>query len=191
MTEPRDVRKPSQSTLRQHAHRLLARHERGCWLAALVEAIPAQADDDSVGRWAQPAHWLVAGWAPDPARPPLYPRFPEFAAIASPDSQRAIAELFVHLPADVRVLMVGSEHVDFALVAGMVLAVDRNLEDWQRAALEVFVAARRERDRAQIVRRYTDREPDFERFRSRALGNRRGAGPDDPSQGAGSGEAGA
>ena len=115
-----------------------------------------------------PAHFLVGAWAPSEAG--LYPRLPEFAAIASPDAQRALRELFVHLPPDARVHLVDETVGDAALLADMVLACDTNLEPYQRAALERFAARRRARLRDEILRRYTDREGDFERFRGRVLG---------------------
>jgi len=137
--------------------RLLARPRPGCWLGLVIRAFPAT-DDPSGG----PVHWLLAGWAPDAGG--LYPRLPEFAAIASPDRDRALAELFVHLPPAEPVHLVSPERVDAALVGEMVLAVDRHLQPWQRDGLQAFVAAQREAERERIRARYTDREAGFERL---------------------------
>ena len=144
--------------------RLLTEPRPGCWLGFVGRAIDAHED----GTWRSPAHFLVGAWAPD-ARG-LYPRLPEFAAIASPDATRALRELFIHLPPDARVLLVDERHADAALLARMVLACDANLEPYQRAALEAFVAARELRLDAAIRETYTDREGGFERFRGRLLG---------------------
>ncbi|HYF61002.1 MAG TPA: hypothetical protein VEA81_18795 [Burkholderiaceae bacterium] len=134
--------------------RLVASPRPGAWLALVVRAW----DADERG----PAHWLVAAWAPGPTG--LIPRLPEFAAIASPDRDRALAELFAHLPDGVVAHPVSTPHVDAALVAEIVLAVDRHLAPAQRDALAGFVAACRDADLAAIRARYTDREPGFERL---------------------------
>ena len=144
--------------------RLLTEPQPGCWLALVVRAIDAR--DDGTAR--TPAHFLVGAWAPD-ARG-LLPRLPEFAAIASPDATRALRELFIHLPAEARVLLVDERHADATLLARMVLACDGNLEPYQRSALEAFVAGRELRFDEAIRAAYTDREGGFERFRGRLLG---------------------
>jgi len=131
--------------------RLLPQHRPGCWLGLVIRAFGGELP-----------HWLVAGWAADAAG--LYARLPEFAAIASPDADRALAQLFAHVPPDAGVFLVSPEQVDAALVAQMVLAVDRNLQAWHRDALQAFVAAQREADLARIRDRYTDRDDGFERF---------------------------
>jgi hypothetical protein len=112
-----------------------------------------------------PVHWLAAGWRPDETG--LYPRLPEFAAIASPDADRALGELIDRVPAAARVHLVSAHHVDPALVAEMVLAVDRNLQPWHRDGLRAFIDARRLDDRQVIRARYTDRDVGFEQFRTR------------------------
>jgi hypothetical protein len=62
------------------------------------------------------------------------------------------------------------ERVDAALVAQMVLEVDRTLQPWHRDGLRAFVDALREADRARIRARYTDREDGYERMRATLLG---------------------
>jgi hypothetical protein len=154
--------------------RLLASPRAGAWLGLVMRAFPAAGDEG-------PPHWLVAGWAPAPSG--LYPRLPEFAAIASPDRDRALAELFVHVPPEAAVHPVSPEFVDAALVGEMVLAVDRNLSDWHRAGLRAFVDAQRAADRARIRARYTDREDGFERFQRRVIGDPAGRGAEGGGQG--------
>lgn len=163
--------------------RLVARPRADAWIALVIRAFPATAAPDGAtggrdGDAAAPAdddgppHWLVAGWPP--AEGGLRARLPEFAAIASPDRDRALAELFVHLPPGAVACLVTPEVVDAALVAEMVLAVDRNLAPWHRRGLAAFVDAQRAADRRRIVAGYTDREPAFERLRRGLAGD---AGP--------------
>ena len=147
--------------------RLLDRPEPGGWLGLVVKAIDARAGDRDDGDPRAPAHYLVGAWAPGPDG--LYPRLPEFAAIASPDGARALRELFVHLPPSARIHLVDERVADAALLAEMVLLCDHNLERWQREGLERFALERRAALHARIAGRYTDREADFERFRERLL----------------------
>ncbi len=79
-------------------------------------------------------------------------------------------QLFAQVPPDARVLLVSPEQVDAALVAQMVLEVDRNLQPWHRDALQAFVDAQRAADLARIRGRYTDRDEGFERFAQRLTG---------------------
>ena len=142
--------------------RLLSRPRPGAWLGLVIRAFPAAGDAGG------PPHWLVAGWRADGDG--LVPRLPEFAAIASPDRERALAELFVHLPPGAPVHLATPEQVDAALVAETVLEADRTLQPWHRAGLLAFAEAQREADRARIRARYTDREEGWERMRARLLG---------------------
>jgi hypothetical protein len=89
--------------------------------------------------------------------------------IGSPDATRALDQLLLHLPPQAKLYLADRDNVDAALAAEILLAGDRNLEDYQRAAIAAFVQAERERVRAAIGARYSDREPGFERFRARVL----------------------
>jgi hypothetical protein len=142
--------------------RLLPKPRAGAWLGLVIRAFPPAGADDG------PPHWLVAGWRADDDG--LVPRLPEFAAIASPDRERALAELLVHLPPGAPVHLTTPERVDAALVAQMVLEVDRTLQPWHRDGLRAFADAQRDADRARIRARYTDREDGYERMRARLLG---------------------
>ena len=154
--------------LRDARKRLLAAPQDGAWIALIVRAIaPGMLERDGAAA-RTPAHFLVGAWKSSPSG--LHPRLPEFAAIASPDASRALRELFVHLPPDARVALVDEEYADALVLAQMVLACDRNLADWQREALEHFIARLEARRQQEIRARYTDREADFERFRGRLLG---------------------
>jgi hypothetical protein len=163
--------------LREARPRMLDRPQPGCWYALIVRAIEPL--ELAVGNRAErtPAHYLLGAWAPSDGG--LFPRLPEFAAIASPDATRALRELFVHLPDDAKVLLVGEEYADAALLAEMVLLCDGNLEGYQREALQRFADGRRERLASTIRQRYTDREAGFERFRGRLLGGADATAPDD------------
>ena len=152
--------------LREARARLRERFEPGCWLALVVRAIEPRTDPALAAR--TPAHFLVGAWAP--GADGLYARMPEFAAIASPDATRALRELFVHLPADAAVHLTDEDHADPALLARMVLVCDRNLEPYQRDALEDFEHAARAKLARTIAGRYTDRDSGFVRFRDRLLG---------------------
>jgi hypothetical protein len=152
---------------REARARLLARPEPGGWIGIVVKAIDAREHELAGARAHTPPHYLVGAWAPGPDG--LYPRLPEFAAIASPDGARALRELFAHLPAGARIHLADERVADAALLAEMVLVCDRNLEDWQREALERFALDRRAALRVEIAQRYTDREGGFERFRDRLL----------------------
>jgi hypothetical protein len=131
----------------------------------------------------RPGAWLVAGWRADGDG--LVPRLPEFAAIASPDRERALAELFVHLPPGAPVHLATPEQVDAALVAETVLEADRTLQPWHRAGLLAFAEAQREADRARIRARYTDREEGWERMRAGLLGGATACGGVGPTADAG------
>jgi hypothetical protein len=157
--------------LRDARARLLDTPCAGAWIALIVRAIApgTVVREGSVVR--TPAHFLVGAWKPSASG--LYPRLPEFAAIASPDGLRALRELFVHLPPDARVALVDDMHADALVLAQMVLACDRNLEDWQRDALLAFVERLGEQRITEIRSRFTDRETGFERFRDRLVGDNR------------------
>jgi hypothetical protein len=95
-------------------------------------------------------------------------RWPEAVAIGSPDANRALDELLRQLPPDARLHLAGLDDVDAALAADVLLAVDRNLEPYQRAGIEAFVDHERARTKQSIAGRYTDRDAGFQRFRTRA-----------------------
>jgi hypothetical protein len=146
------------------AARLLPRFDVDAWPALCVRVVSPGPRDDGSGLHA-PAHYLAAAWSPC-ARGPQ--RWPEAVALGSPDADRALAELLAQLPETARLFLVTPDDVDGALAAAIVLAVDRHLEDYQRAGLEAFVAHEQARTRQLIADRYTDRDAGFERFRTRA-----------------------
>jgi hypothetical protein len=147
--------------------RLASRFEPGCWTGLIVRAIPARQRDDGGVPVRTPDHYLGAAWPPADGAPS---RWPEAVVIGSPAADNALAQLFAHLPGEARLFLAGADDVDAALAAEILLAADRNLERYQRDALEAFVAAERARVRAAIAATYTDRDDGFERFRARVLG---------------------
>jgi hypothetical protein len=146
--------------------RLASRWQQGCWTGLVVRVIPAQERDENGVRVRTPDHFLGAAWPPASDAPS---RWPEVVVIGSPSADNALAELFAHLPADARVHLAAIDDVDAALAARILLAADRNLERYQRDALDAFIAAERARVDAAIAARYTDRDPGFLRFRDRLL----------------------
>ena len=154
---------------RSFVRRLAVRWEPACWTAIVVRAIHAREHVAQGARVRTPDHFLAAAWAPA-ERGPV--RWPDAVVIGSPAADNALALLFAQLPDAARLFLAGADDVDAALAAEILLAGDRNLEPYQRAALATFVAAERERARAAIAARYTDRDPGFERFRARVLGPR-------------------
>jgi hypothetical protein len=148
------------------ARRLASRWRQDCWTGLVVRVIAAADRDDQGTRVRTPDHFLGAAWAPATSAPS---RWPEVVVIGSPAADNALAELFAHLPADARVFLAGIDDVDAALAARILLAADRNLERYQRDALDAFVAAERARVDAAIVAHYTDRDPAFARFRDGLL----------------------
>jgi hypothetical protein len=149
--------------------RLAPRFERGCWTGLIVRAIPAREFEEGGQAVRTPDHYLGAAWPPADEAPV---RWPEAVVIGSPSPDNALVELFRHLPAERRLYLAGVDDVDAALAAEILLAADRNLEPYQREALAAFIAAEHERTRGVIADRYSDRDPEFERFRRRVLGTR-------------------
>lgn len=154
---------------RGFVRRLAARWNPACWTGIVVRAIPARELVDAGARVRTPDHFLAAAWPPAERGPA---RWPEAVVVGSPAADNALGELFAQLPGDARLFLAGVDDVDAALAAEILLAGDRNLEPYQREALAAFIAAERERARAAIAVRYTDRDPGFERFRARVLGAR-------------------
>ena len=127
-----------------------------------MRVVPAATEAHDGALVHSPDHYLGAAWPP-PVQGVT--RFPDVVVIGSPSSDNALGELFVHLPHDARVHLAALEHVDAALAAQVLRDTDRNLEEYQRRAIDAFIKAQREHDRARIAERYTDRDPGFERFR--------------------------
>lgn len=149
------------------ARRLAARWSVDAWTGVCVRAVPSATREVSGERVATPDHFLAAAWAPA-ARGPV--RWPEAVVIGSPTATRALAELLRHLPAAAQLFLASLDDVDAALAADILLACDRNLEPYQADGVAAFARAERERQRTLVARRYTDRDPGFERFRAHVLG---------------------
>ena len=158
----------TQAEVARLTRRLASRWEPACWTAVVVRVIPARESDEDGVTVRTPDHFLGAAWPPAAQGPS---RWPEVVVIGSPSADNALAELFAHLPDDARAFLAGVDDVDAALAAEILLAADRNLEPYQRDALENFVAVERKRVGAAIAAHYTDRDAGFERFRARVLGS--------------------
>jgi hypothetical protein len=144
--------------------RLVAAFDVSAWPVLLVKAIPGQAHASGDAVAHTPDHWLAAAWRPLAEGPD---RWPEAVVIGSPAPDNALAELCTRLPADARLFLAGVDAVDAALAADILLAADRHLEPYQRAALAAFAAAERARVAARLARDYTDHDEGFARFRAR------------------------
>ena len=151
------------------ARRLTARFSPECWIVLCVRVIAGATQESADAVTRTPDHYLAAAWPPPVAGPA---HWPDAVVIGSPTATRALEELLRHLPADASLFLAGLDDVDAALAAGILLAADRNLEPYQREAIEAFVHAEHERVRLAIASRYTDRDPGFERFRAVVLGDR-------------------
>ena len=152
--------------LGSEARRLTARHAPDAYVGVVVRVIEAASVDrpDVVER--TPDHFLGALWAPAASGPA---RWPDLVVIGSPRAENAIVQLLEAVPADRRLYLADRDGVDAGLAARILLASDRNLEPYQRAALDAFIAAERSRERDWIAARYSDRDPRYEQFRAVVL----------------------
>jgi hypothetical protein len=151
------------------ARRLAARFAPECWIVLCVRVVAAATRETADALTSTPDHFLAAAWPP-PASGPA--RWPDAVVIGSPTATRTLEELLRHLPAEASLYLAGLDEVDAALAAGILLAADRNLEPYQREAIEAFVDSERERVQSAIASSYSDRDPGFERIRAVVLGNR-------------------
>ena len=149
------------------ARHLASTFTRECWVGLCVRVIDAAAHESPEAITRTPGHYLAAAWAPAESAPV---RWPEAVVIGSPTALRTIQTLLLHLPADASLFLAGLDDVDAALAASILLAADRNLEPYQREAVEAFVRAERDRVARTIASRYSDRDAAFERFRSAVVG---------------------
>lgn len=149
------------------ARRLVADYAADAWRIVCVRVVGEAFRDAGTGPVHTPAHYLAAAWLPGRDAPS---RWPEAVVIGSPTSERALAELALQLPGDVRLWLGGTDQLDAVVAAEILLAADRNLERYQRAGIAAFIAAERERTQRVLARTYADIDPAFERFRARLLG---------------------
>jgi hypothetical protein len=149
------------------ARRLAATPMPADWVGVCVKVVPARSESTPAGVEHTPEHYLAAAWPPGADG---WTRWPEAVVIGSPTPTRTLSELLRHLPARARLHLAGLDDVDAELAARILLAADRNLEPYQRAAVAAFADAQRARTLAFIVARYSDRDPAFERFRGRVVG---------------------
>lgn len=142
--------------------RLVSPFDPSAWIGLVVKVVPAAVREIAGVRVGTPDHYLAAAWFP-PVQ--AASRWPEVVVIGSPQSENALTELFLHLPPDARLHLASLDEADGALAAQILRDGDRNLEPYQRDALDAFIAAERHREREAIRTRFTDRDPAFERFR--------------------------
>lgn len=145
----------------QATRRLRADYAPGVWVGAIRQVFGEGeiVQAERIERY--PPHYLVAVWQPLAVGAPVLPRWPEVAAIASPDSQAALVLLMRHVPGEGR-LWLAHETIDWVLVADIVRLTDRNLAPYHHVELERFIADRRREDEAHIRTSYTDRDEGYE-----------------------------
>lgn len=149
------------------ARRLAPRWSAQAWIGLCVRVVPAATRDEPGARVSTPDHYLAAAWPPAALGPV---RWPEAVVIGSPTATRALEALLGHLPEAAALFLASLDEVDAALAADILLACDRNLEPYQADGVRAFAQAERARQRDALLRRYTDADPGFERFRARVLG---------------------
>jgi len=149
-----------------HARRLVIEPGPATWIGLVVCVALAQEREATDRILRLPAHYLGAAWPPFEIGPS---RWPECVVIGSPRADNAIVELFARLPADAKLFLADSDAVDGALAGQILLASDRNLEPYQREAINAYVASERARTAARIASDYHDRDAGFERFRASVL----------------------
>ena len=152
--------------MKQALGRLSRQHQPGVWVGGMRLAFQEVAEvvEGRIERY--PPHYLIALWEPLPTGKPFLTRWPAVAAIASPDSNRALLDLVGHLPAGAKVWL-SDQELDWALVAEIVLRTDRNLETYHRRELAKLAEGMRRQDEATIARSYSDVNTDFETFKTR------------------------
>ncbi len=143
--------------------RLTGEYSAAAWRVICVRVLAEAVHDESDAAVRTPAHYLAAAWSPA-TRPPS--RWPEAVVIGSPTSERTLSELALRLPGDGMLWLADADQLDAGLAADILLASDRNLEPYQRAAVAAFAQAELERTRRTIVAVYSDIDPGFERFRA-------------------------
>jgi hypothetical protein len=148
------------------ARRLAGHATDATWIGLVVCLVREHSGDEGGVIVRTPAHFLAAAWPPLTRGPS---RWPECLAIGSPRAENAIAQLFAQLPPDARLFLADRDGVDAALAAQILLASDRNLEPYQRAAVEAFLVDEQARVLVRIATDYRDCDAGFERFRSRIL----------------------
>jgi hypothetical protein len=146
------------------ARRLAPRFDATAWPVLLVKAVAAQSRATASAVVRTPPHWLGAAWPPPSGG---LTRFPDAVVIGSPAADNALAELCMRVPAEARLWLADPDAVDGALAADILLAADRNLEDYQRDGLAAYAASERARVMARATRGYTDDDPGFARFCAR------------------------
>lgn len=151
------------------ARRLASRFSCDCWVVLCVRVVEAATHETGDSIVHTPDHYLAAAWAPANERPI---RMPEAVVIGSPTASRAIEALLRHVPDGCALFLAGLDDVDAGLAARILLAADRNLEPYQREAIESFARAEQERLQRVIAARYSDRDVAFERFRDVVVGTR-------------------
>jgi len=126
--------------LQDVAHRLARVYQPGNWVGGVrrafgaVTLVPPRRSDELE---AQPPHFLAALWKPNDAAAPFLSRLPTHAMVITPDAATAVRGLLAEVPLNARLWMTPS-HIDWSLVAHIVMLAEKRLEAYQYRELGAF-----------------------------------------------------
>jgi hypothetical protein len=127
----------------EFASRLAQRYRPGVWIGGLRKAFgPISEIDvgDESAVESHPPHFLGALWKPPHLGMPLLPRWPFKVSIVAPDAAAALRDLLVDVPLADR-LWLTEQHIDWSLVARIVMLSEPDLQPFQIQGLERLIAA--------------------------------------------------
>lgn len=158
-----------------YASRLARRYQPGFWIGGWRKVFGplAEASDEHASLVDHhPPHFLVALWQPVSLEAPIVPRWPYKATLVAPDEGSAMRELF-HDVSDLGSIWLANEHIDWALVAEIVMVGERWLQPFHYRELQGFVRMERASDMALIAMHYgsdaSQEHTGFSRTRPQAL----------------------
>lgn len=144
--------------------RLIAEWRPGAWIGALhrafgplSEVVVDGAGGDTLE--SRPAQTLMALWGPQSLDRPFLPRLPFMVQITSRNREEALVELLRHVPATAP-LWIDAAHVDWALMAEIVMLTEATLQPWQHRELARFVLRERQALVHAVRQSYMGREED-------------------------------
>ncbi|MFN0182293.1 MAG: hypothetical protein ACKVQR_00600 [Aquabacterium sp.] len=153
--------------------RLLPDWQPGCWIGAQRRMSGPQAevvvDDAGDHIENRPAQSLIVLWGPQSLDRPFLPRLPFMVQLTSRGGDDAVAELLRHVP-PTGALWLDASHVDWALMAEIVMLTEATLRPWQHRELARFILRERETLVRAVRESYMGREED-ERYRPTSPGD--------------------
>jgi hypothetical protein len=123
--------------------RLAQRYRPGVWIGGLRKAFgpvsEIEAGEDGAVE-SHPPHFLAALWRPPHLGMPLLPRWPFKVSIVAPDAAAALRDLLVDVPFTDR-LWLTEQHIDWSLVARIVMLSEPDLLPFQTQGLQHMISA--------------------------------------------------